>query len=150
MLNYFNKKEQKVIKEIRIFESETYNNIIDADSALQCASFMAQGFPGRYVCVIVKHNNPCGVALGNSYLEAYEKAFKTDPTSAFGGIIAFGYYNKYIREINSGIDLDLDIYMDLPVINADVAKKRYDNIVKGKGKAELTEILESVEIEAAK
>jgi phosphoribosylaminoimidazolecarboxamide formyltransferase/IMP cyclohydrolase len=40
-------------------------------------------------CVIVKHANPCGVAIANSAVEAYQKAFKTDPTSAFGGIIAF-------------------------------------------------------------
>ena len=40
-------------------------------------------------CVIVKHANPCGVALGGNAAEAYGKAFKTDPTSAFGGIIAF-------------------------------------------------------------
>ncbi len=40
-------------------------------------------------CVIVKHANPCGVAVSNSILDAYDRAYKTDPTSAFGGIIAF-------------------------------------------------------------
>ena len=68
----------------------SYNNIADADSALKCCDYIAKQFPGRYVCVIVKHANPCGVALGASYLEAYEKAYKADPISAFGGIIAFG------------------------------------------------------------
>jgi phosphoribosylaminoimidazolecarboxamide formyltransferase/IMP cyclohydrolase len=62
----------------------SYNNIADTDSALECV----KGFEGP-ACVIVKHANPCGVALGANLLEAYNRAFKTDPTSAFGGIIAF-------------------------------------------------------------
>jgi len=62
----------------------SYNNIADADAAWECV----KTFDGP-ACVIVKHANPCGVALGTTALEAYGKAFKTDPTSAFGGIIAF-------------------------------------------------------------
>jgi phosphoribosylaminoimidazolecarboxamide formyltransferase/IMP cyclohydrolase len=62
----------------------SYNNIADADAAWECVkSFDAPA------CVIVKHANPCGVAVGADALQAYGKAFKTDPTSAFGGIIAF-------------------------------------------------------------
>lgn len=62
----------------------SYNNIADADAAWECVkSFDVPA------CVIVKHANPCGVALGKDPLEAYSKAFQTDPTSAFGGIIAF-------------------------------------------------------------
>jgi phosphoribosylaminoimidazolecarboxamide formyltransferase/IMP cyclohydrolase len=62
----------------------SYNNIADADAAWECVkSFDAPA------CVIVKHANPCGVAVGADALEAYSKAFQTDPTSAFGGIIAF-------------------------------------------------------------
>jgi len=62
----------------------SYNNIGDADAAWECVkSFDAPA------CVIVKHANPCGVALGRNPLDAYGRAFKTDPTSAFGGIIAF-------------------------------------------------------------
>jgi phosphoribosylaminoimidazolecarboxamide formyltransferase/IMP cyclohydrolase len=61
----------------------SYNNIADADAAWECV----KGFDGP-ACVIVKHANPCGVALGANPLDAYSKAFKTDPTSAFGGIIA--------------------------------------------------------------
>lgn len=62
----------------------SYNNIADADAAWECVkSFDAPA------CVIVKHANPCGVAVGKDALEAYGKAFQTDPTSAFGGIIAF-------------------------------------------------------------
>ncbi len=61
----------------------SYNNIADADAAWECVkSFDVPA------CVIVKHANPCGVAVGKDALEAYSKAFQTDPTSAFGGIIA--------------------------------------------------------------
>ena len=62
----------------------SYNNIADTDAALECVKEFSEP-----ACVIVKHANPCGVALGKDLLEAYERAFKTDPTSAFGGIIAF-------------------------------------------------------------
>ena len=62
----------------------SYNNIADADAAWECVkSFDVPA------CVIVKHANPCGVAIGANAFEAYSKAFQTDPTSAFGGIIAF-------------------------------------------------------------
>jgi phosphoribosylaminoimidazolecarboxamide formyltransferase/IMP cyclohydrolase len=62
----------------------SYNNIADSDAALECVKQFAAP-----ACVIVKHANPCGVAVAGNIFEAYEKAFKTDPTSAFGGIIAF-------------------------------------------------------------
>ena len=62
----------------------SYNNIADSDAAWECV----KAFDG-VACVIVKHANPCGVAVAASPLEAYKKAFSTDPTSAFGGIIAF-------------------------------------------------------------
>jgi phosphoribosylaminoimidazolecarboxamide formyltransferase/IMP cyclohydrolase len=62
----------------------SYNNIADADAAWECVKTFAEP-----ACVIVKHANPCGVALGANPAEAYDKAFATDPTSAFGGIIAF-------------------------------------------------------------
>ncbi|MGF1738658.1 bifunctional phosphoribosylaminoimidazolecarboxamide formyltransferase/IMP cyclohydrolase [Photobacterium satsumensis] len=62
----------------------SYNNIADTDAALECVKEFDEP-----ACVIVKHANPCGVALGKDTLEAYDRAFKTDPTSAFGGIIAF-------------------------------------------------------------
>jgi phosphoribosylaminoimidazolecarboxamide formyltransferase/IMP cyclohydrolase len=63
----------------------SYNNIADADAAWECV----KTFADCAACVIVKHANPCGVAVGASVGEAYAKAFQTDPTSAFGGIIAF-------------------------------------------------------------
>jgi phosphoribosylaminoimidazolecarboxamide formyltransferase/IMP cyclohydrolase len=62
----------------------SYNNIGDADAAWECVKAF-----DTTCCVIVKHANPCGVAIAPTALEAYRKAFKTDPTSAFGGIIAF-------------------------------------------------------------
>ncbi len=62
----------------------SYNNIADADAAWECVKTLAQP-----ACVIVKHANPCGVAVAATPAEAYRSAFKTDPTSAFGGIIAF-------------------------------------------------------------
>jgi phosphoribosylaminoimidazolecarboxamide formyltransferase/IMP cyclohydrolase len=62
----------------------SYNNIADADAAWECVkTFDAPA------CVIVKHANPCGVAVGEHLVEAYSKAWKTDPTSAYGGILAF-------------------------------------------------------------
>jgi phosphoribosylaminoimidazolecarboxamide formyltransferase/IMP cyclohydrolase len=66
----------------------SYNNIADADAAWECVKSFAAA-DAAAACVIVKHANPCGVALGADAAEAYAKAFKTDPTSAFGGIIAF-------------------------------------------------------------
>jgi phosphoribosylaminoimidazolecarboxamide formyltransferase / IMP cyclohydrolase len=62
----------------------SYNNIADADAAWECV----KSFGDSAACVIVKHANPCGVAVGADVGQAYAKAFKTDPTSAFGGIIA--------------------------------------------------------------
>ena len=61
----------------------SFNNIADTDAALECVKSFSEP-----ACVIVKHANPCGVAIANSLVHAYELAFKTDPTSAFGGIIA--------------------------------------------------------------
>ncbi|AOE39786.1 MULTISPECIES: bifunctional phosphoribosylaminoimidazolecarboxamide formyltransferase/IMP cyclohydrolase [Pantoea] len=62
----------------------SYNNIADTDAALECVKEFSEP-----ACVIVKHANPCGVATGDSLLAAYDRAYQTDPTSAFGGIIAF-------------------------------------------------------------
>lgn len=63
----------------------SYNNIADTDAAIECV----KQFSEAPTCVIVKHANPCGVAVGANLAEAYERAFSTDPESAFGGIIAF-------------------------------------------------------------
>jgi len=69
----------------------SYNNIADADTAIECV----RQFAGP-ACVIVKHANPCGVALAASAHEAYAGAYRTDPTSAFGGVIGFN------RELDAG------------------------------------------------
>ncbi|QEA40327.1 bifunctional phosphoribosylaminoimidazolecarboxamide formyltransferase/IMP cyclohydrolase [Pistricoccus aurantiacus] len=71
----------------------SYNNVADTDAAFECVKAFVDP-----ACVIVKHANPCGVALGKTMLEAYEKAFATDPTSAFGGIIAF---NRPLDEVTA-------------------------------------------------
>jgi len=62
----------------------SYNNLADSDAAWECVKSFAEP-----ACVIVKHANPCGVAVGATPLAAYERAFQTDPVSAFGGILAF-------------------------------------------------------------
>ncbi len=71
----------------------SYNNIADADAAWEAVKsfccFGSSTVSASAACVIVKHANPCGVALGEDALSAYSKAFQTDPSSAFGGIIAF-------------------------------------------------------------
>ena len=76
----------------------SYNNIVDADAAWECVR--AFNDPA---CVIIKHANPCGVSESSSVFEAYDLAFKTDPTSAFGGIIALNRTldTKTAQEINS-------------------------------------------------
>ena len=66
----------------------SYNNIADADAAWECVKTFSGG-ANSAACVIIKHANPCGVAIDSTLLSAYEKAFKTDSSSAFGGIIAF-------------------------------------------------------------
>jgi phosphoribosylaminoimidazolecarboxamide formyltransferase/IMP cyclohydrolase len=76
----------------------SYNNIADADTALECVRQFETP-----ACVIVKHANPCGVALAASAREAYEQAYRTDPTSAFGGIIAF---NRALDEVTARAILD--------------------------------------------
>ena len=64
----------------------SYNNILDADAALDCVKSYPSDKP---ICVIVKHANPCGIAVGTTTVDAYLRAFQCDPTSAYGGIIAF-------------------------------------------------------------
>jgi len=65
----------------------SFNNIGDTDAALECV----KQYYEAPACVIVKHANPCGVAIGNNLLDAYNRAYSTDPESAFGGIIAFNH-----------------------------------------------------------
>ena len=94
----------------------SFNNIADTDAALECVKEF--DVPA---CVIVKHANPCGVSIGDNILEAYERAFKTDPTSAFGGIIAFN------RELDAAtaqaiVDRQFVEVIIAPSISGDAAK----------------------------
>ena len=76
----------------------SFNNVADTDAALECVKSFQEP-----ACVIVKHANPCGVAIGKDIHEAYLRAFQTDPTSAFGGIIAF---NKALDETTARAIVD--------------------------------------------
>lgn len=80
--------EQGTIAAARLIQGKelSFNNIADTDAALQCVKQFT-----RPACVIVKHANPCGVAVADSLEESYQHAYRTDPTSAFGGIIAFNH-----------------------------------------------------------
>ena len=96
----FSNLEHKNIANADVLQGKelSYNNIVDADAAWECVRAFDEP-----ACVIVKHANPCGVAEANSIFDAYDLAFKTDPTSAFGGIIAFNreLNKKTAEEINA-------------------------------------------------
>ena len=94
----------------------SYNNIADSDAALDCVKQF-----DNPACVIVKHANPCGVAVAGDIFEAYEKAFKTDPTSAFGGIIAF---NRPLdaKTASAIVDKQFVEVIIAPSIDADAAE----------------------------
>jgi len=94
----------------------SYNNIADSDAALECVKQFENP-----ACVIVKHANPCGVAVAGDIEEAYDKAFKTDPTSAFGGIIAF---NRPLdaKTATASIDRQFVEVIVAPSIDADAAE----------------------------
>ena len=94
----------------------SYNNIADGDAALECVKQF-----DRPACVIVKHANPCGVAVADESLDAYDKAFKTDPTSAFGGIIAF---NRPLdaKTASAIVDRQFVEVIVAPAVDADAAR----------------------------
>ncbi len=96
----FSNLEYKNIANADVLQGKelSYNNIVDADAAWECVRAFNEP-----ACVIVKHANPCGVAEANSIFEAYDLAFKTDPTSAFGGIIALNREldTETAKEINA-------------------------------------------------
>lgn len=78
---------QRSLFDARIYSGKvmSYNNFLDADSALH----LIREFYDKNAVAIIKHNNPCGVAVGNNLIEAYKKALESDPLSAYGGVIAF-------------------------------------------------------------
>ena len=94
----------------------SYNNIVDADTALECVKQFSS--PS---CVIVKHANPCGVATSETILQAYECAWQTDPTSAFGGIIAF---NRQLDDTTAKVIIERQFVEVLiaPIISAAARK----------------------------
>ena len=106
----------------------SYNNIVDADAAWECVR--AFNDPA---CVIIKHANPCGVSESSSVFKAYDLAFKTDPTSAFGGIIALNRTldTKTAQEINSRQFVEVIIATDYEEgALAEFAKKKNVRVLK--------------------
>jgi phosphoribosylaminoimidazolecarboxamide formyltransferase/IMP cyclohydrolase len=106
----------------------SYNNIVDADAAWECVR--AFNDPA---CVIVKHANPCGVAESENIFGAYDLAFKTDPTSAFGGIIALNRIldTKTAQEINSRQFVEVILATDYEEgALAEFAKKKNVRVLK--------------------
>jgi phosphoribosylaminoimidazolecarboxamide formyltransferase/IMP cyclohydrolase len=93
----------------------SFNNIADTDAAIECVRQFNEP-----ACVIVKHANPCGAAVAASPLEAYDRAYRTDPTSAFGGIIAF---NRELDAITAAAIIDRQFVEVLaaPTVTADAA-----------------------------
>ena len=94
----------------------SFNNIADADTAIECVRQF-----GETACVIVKHANPCGVSVAATPLEAYDHAYRTDPTSAFGGIIAF---NRELDATTASAIIDRQFVEVLaaPSVSADAAR----------------------------
>jgi phosphoribosylaminoimidazolecarboxamide formyltransferase/IMP cyclohydrolase len=94
----------------------SFNNIADADTAVECVRQFSEP-----ACVIVKHANPCGAAVAASPLEAYDRAYRTDPTSAFGGIIAF---NRELDAVTAAAIVDRQFVEVLaaPAVSAEAAK----------------------------
>jgi phosphoribosylaminoimidazolecarboxamide formyltransferase/IMP cyclohydrolase len=106
----------------------SYNNIVDADAAWECV----RAFDDP-ACVIVKHANPCGVAESENIFGAYDLAFKTDPTSAFGGIIALNRIldTKTAQEINSRQFVEVILATDYEEgALAEFAKKKNVRVLK--------------------
>ncbi|MBS98414.1 MAG: bifunctional phosphoribosylaminoimidazolecarboxamide formyltransferase/IMP cyclohydrolase [Oceanospirillaceae bacterium] len=106
----------------------SYNNVADTDAALECVKPFKEP-----ACVIVKHANPCGVAVGDDILEAYNRAFQTDPTSAFGGIIAFN------RELDGDTAKVIVERQFVEVIIAPSVTKEASDIVASKPNVRLLE-----------
>ncbi|GAB3297164.1 bifunctional phosphoribosylaminoimidazolecarboxamide formyltransferase/IMP cyclohydrolase [Pseudidiomarina andamanensis] len=106
----------------------SFNNIADTDAALECVKSFEQP-----ACVIVKHANPCGVAIAETPLVAYDRAFKTDPTSAFGGIIAFN------RELDGDTAKAIVDRQFVEVIIAPVVSQAARDVIASKANVRLLE-----------
>lgn len=99
----------------------SYNNVADTDAAFECVRSFSEP-----ACVIVKHANPCGVAICSSIFSSYEKAFATDPTSAFGGIIAFN------RELDAATAAKIVENQFVEVVIAPAISEAASSILAGK------------------
>ncbi len=117
----------------------SYNNIADADAALECV----KAFAAKPTCVIVKHANPCGVAQANDNLGAYNLAYQTDPTSAFGGIIAFN------RELDETTAAEIIARQFVEVIIAPVVSEAAKTVLAAKQNIRVLECGVWAEHEAA-
>lgn len=106
----------------------SYNNVADTDAALECVKSFSEP-----ACVIVKHANPCGVAVAGSLIDAYNLAYATDPTSAFGGIIAFN------RELDAATAKAIIDRQFVEVIIAPVVSKSAIEIIEAKQNVRLLE-----------
>lgn len=107
----------------------SYNNILDADSALE----IARAFPESPACVVIKHNNPCGVARADTLVEAYKAARDCDPTSSFGGVVGF----------NRDVDADTAAEMEPLFLEAVVAPKFTDGALAILAKKKNLRLLET-------
>jgi len=107
----------------------SFNNLVDTESAYSCVEQFKEP-----TCVIVKHANPCGVASAKSTDEAYKKAYKTDPTSAFGGIIAFN------KKINSRLIKSIIDKQFVEVIAAPAFDSKALDVIKTKPNVRLLQI----------
>ncbi|PHR66192.1 MAG: bifunctional phosphoribosylaminoimidazolecarboxamide formyltransferase/inosine monophosphate cyclohydrolase [Idiomarina sp.] len=122
-------KEASVATAVQLQGKElSFNNIADTDAALECVKSFEQP-----ACVIVKHANPCGVAIGETPLAAYDRAFRTDPTSAFGGIIAFN------RELDGDTAKAIVDRQFVEVIIAPVVSQAARDVVANKANVRLLE-----------
>lgn len=104
----------------------SFNNVADTDAALECVKQFEMP-----ACVIVKHANPCGVAVAANIADAYDKAYKTDPTSAFGGIIAF---NQELDHATAKMIVDRQF---VEVIIAPTVSERAKAVIAGKANLRL-------------
>ncbi len=116
----------------------SYNNIADTDAALQCVQSFDES-----ACVIVKHANPCGVAQAEDASAAYDRAFKTDPTSAFGGIIAFN------REVDDSLASQITERQFSEVIAAPAFSKGALDVFKSKKNVRVLQVSASTDTSAA-
>ncbi|MFN4319361.1 MAG: bifunctional phosphoribosylaminoimidazolecarboxamide formyltransferase/IMP cyclohydrolase [Aquificaceae bacterium] len=129
---FHNPLEDLGITRSRILQGKemSFNNYLDSDSAFRLVSEFS-----KPACVIVKHNNPCGVALGKDLLEAFERALSSDPESAFGGIVAFNHrVEKPLAERLANIFLEVIVAPEWSEDALEVlSKKKNLRLVQGFG-----------------